>query len=342
MCSSVELSGKAKVSLQGALGDRWSTRLSGATLAHQVDGWSTLTVAVALTPAELGDVKLADYPATAELSWDSRALFRGHLAASEIRGGSRLVLTYGDDLRLVGKRTTDAFGKKQSLEELLRKMASAVEMRPRFLGNFGEVLPSFPQSGRTQLELLSALADQHGFFFVTRSVSDEIVFFRPGESVSEARIDASMQSAETHIAQSSDGSFDRIALRYFDAGTQEPKEASLGRDVLYGPISGFTDKSVFREKLQWKTAKGEFEAHVTDPSGFERAQSWLASHFSKRALLQERVTLSCYEPVALPGDRVEVTKTETPAISDGMYLVTGLRVDVGAAIPRATLALARA
>jgi hypothetical protein len=339
MRASAELAGKAKVALSD---DRWAKRLAGASFTQSVDGWSTMTVAVAMAPKELRDAKLADYPSTAELEWNSRALFRGNLVAGEVRGASQLVLTYGDDLRLVGKRTTDGFGKKQSLEELLRKLATGIGMRPRFLGSFAEELPSFPQGGRTQLDVLLALAEQQGFFFVTRSVSDEIVFFRPGEHVARVAIDASAQASSTVFGQSSEGSFERIALRYFDVASQAPKEASLGRDALYGPIAGYTESSTFRDKFQWKASQGEFEAHVTERSGFERAPSWLSAHFSKRALLQERATVVCHEPVALPGDRLDLSKSSAPALADGAYLVTGLRVDVGASIPRGVLSLARA
>lgn len=334
-----ELSGKAKVDLAG---EKFDKRLVNAVFTQSVDSWATLTVTVAVTPKELETLKLSDYPASGAMAWAGRAMFRGNLVSVEVRGTSQIALTYGDDLRLVGKRTADSFGKKQSLEDTLRKVASAVEMRPRFLGDFSEVLPSFPQSGRSQLDLLTTLADSQGFFFVTRSVADEILFFRPGQQVATAGFDTEAQAGMVTFTQSGEASFDKIALRYFDANTHESMEAKLGSEALYGPIAVFTATSAFRDKLKWKTAQGEFQTHVTDRSGYERAEAWLAAHFSKRALLQERVTVRCHEPVALPGDRLDVSKSPVPAVGNGAYLVTSLTVDVGSAVPRSTLTLARA
>jgi len=334
-----ELAGKAKVTLGG---EKWESRLSGVHFSQQLDRWATLTAAVAATPVELEKMKLSDYPATAEFAWDGRALFRGSLVGVEVRGSSQIVLTYGDDLRLVGKRTADGFGKQQTLQDTLRKVASAVEMRPRFLGDFSEVLPSFPQGGLSQLDLLSSLADKHGFFFVTRSVADEIVFFRPGQQLASASFDAEAQAGSITFQQSGESSYDRIAIRYFDSKSLHTKEAKLGADELYGPIAAFTGSSSFREKLGWKTSKGHFETHVTDRSGFERAQTWLSAHFSKKVMSQERVTVRCHEPVALPGDKLELTKCPVPNVANGAYLVVAIAVEVGSAIPRATLTVMRA
>ncbi len=334
-----ELVGKTKVTLGG---DKWESRLGGVHLTQALDSWATLTATVAATPAELEKMKVADYPATAELAWDGRALFRGSLVGVEVRGSSQVVLTYGDDLRLVGKRTADSFGKQQTLQDTLRKVASAVEMRPRFLGDFSEVLPSFPQSGLTQLDLLMSLADKHGFFFVTRSVADEIVFFRPGQQLASASFEVEAQAGTVNFQQSGEASYDRIAIRYFDSKSLESKEAKMGSDELYGSIAAFTGSSSFREKLKWKTSKGQFETHVTDRSGFERAQSWLSAHFSKRVMSQERLTVRCHEPVALPGDKLNITKCPVPSISNGAYLVVAISIDVGSAIPNSTLTVMRA
>lgn len=336
MRSVAELSGKADVKLAG---ERWAERLASATFSQTVDGWATLVVHVVVTAKELEALKLSDYPATAELSWDQKALFRGNLVGVDVAGATQLALTYGDDLRLVGKRTADGFEKKTSLQDILKKIATAVEMRPRFLGSFDEILPSFPQSGQSQLDLLLALADQQGFFFVTRSVADEIVFFRPGQHVSEGKIDLETQAGTVSFSHSSEASFQRIAVRYFDDATQKPKESQLGADDLYGSIAAFTGN---RDKRQWRTAQGDCQAHVTDASSYERAQSWLAAHFSKRAMSQERMVVRCHELVALPGDKLDLSKSPVPAVANGTYLVVGLTVDVRSAIPRATMTVARA
>ncbi len=306
-----------------------------------LDAYATFTVVLAADAPTMRRWKTSDCPAEASLTWAAKKIFAGHILKAEIWGVSRIHLTYVDGLYLASKESGNSFMKQQTLRDALQKLAAGCGLQPQFRGTFAELLTGFQHGSSSSLEVIQMLADKHGFHFTSRSGSSHLLFIKSGEGFGSASVDVASDGAQVSFRQSAETSYDTIQFRYFDSKTAQPADTKLMKGQLYQPLSGFTAASSFQEKTKWKTACGKIETYMTDRHHFDGGQRLLAEQLSKRAMAQEALQVVCFEPLALPGDKLSATNCPSTS-QDGAYLVSGCEITINSALPRLTLTAMRA
>ena len=311
--------------------------LSSIHLTQELDNFATLTVAVARTQAQMSTMstlKPPDFPTETTLTWAGRTIFRGHILSADVTGGSRCDLTYVDSLYLTSKQHLNRFIKDQSLRECLRSLAETSGLKVDFRGSFNETVSGLSHGTLSCLEIMGNLADKYGFHFVTHATSQAVVFIKPPEGISRVQLDASQKATSLTSRLSSAGTYDKVRYQYFDLENAQAKENTLHASQLYRGTGN-------QQKSRWRTAAGTVEVPLTDRRHFQTGQDVLAGHFTKKAQGQEAVQVACFEPLAMVGDSVQLTKTVTPGIHDGAYLAAASDIRITSAVPKMVLQLVR-
>jgi hypothetical protein len=331
--------GKLKLDLNS---QTFQKSIVDATFDSILDDSSILTVTVAHSPVHNKDRKLSHYPESANLNWDSKLLFQGHILSVEVLGASKTRLTYRDPLYLASKTSVNEFSKQETLETAIRSMISQIGLGCRFSGDFGENWNSFSQTNETILEALTSLSYSAGFFFSCKSAGDSVALIRLGSYLNSANIDVQKQAVAFSSSHSISEEVSEFAYSYFEPGGQETQYKNLTRSDLLGKTQSFSEHSTHREKAQWRLSKGKMETFETDVSQHENGGSAFRNEFSKRAMAQEMVTLRLHEPLAWPGDRIELKNTSAPSVQDGAYFVQSARLKIHSSLPLLDLTAIRA
>jgi len=315
--------------------------IASAQWSAALDAPASFTVNLALPPTKVGGLKAADLPPEASFAWNDKGVFKGYLYATQARPHG-LTLEYRDLLTLAQKTHDNVFLKSQTLQSVLDKIASALGTSARCTGNFSTMLPAFSLSGPSYFEHLVELSGRYGFYFWCKSVAGHLAFQTIGESARTVSIDAATEVAALDSRQSVDASYSKVDFRFFDSNGMQSKEKRLEGDDLLAPLGPYKAHAGFRERAGWKLAAGKQESHVSDGHQFVLGEAIAKNQASKRRMGQERIALTGYSALALPGDQIDLKKPPSPSLSEGKYLVTEGRIVVRSAIPRAELVAVRA
>lgn len=316
---------------------KWNDCLNQVEFHSEVDHPSRLVVSLAVNAKELSQLNGGGLPASASLKWQDMGVFKGTLIHSRVVSHSQLVLTYADTLFAAKKTMLNGFYKKQSLKEILEKLSKEAGLKVRFQGGFAEKLPGLNVGGKTVFDLLTSLATKYGFYFSYRSFADTLYFVRIGASIKDQKLDCREEVADISIGQAGSEAYSQVTLRYFDPKSMETKEKKMAKSSLYGQLGGFTEHPTYRHKMDWASAAGSLESHVTDLYHFENAEDLLARELSKKLMAQETLRLKVYKPAALPGDKLKLSESPAGALQDGDYLVKSMSLFVNSALPYAEI-----
>ncbi|MCB0404652.1 MAG: hypothetical protein KDD51_07675 [Bdellovibrionales bacterium] len=334
MPDTAALLGKYELSLGN---QKWEEHLTQVEFHTELDEPSRLSVSVAVNAKELAKTSGGALPATASLKWQDMGVFKGTLIHCRTVSHSLMVLTYADSLFAAKKTMLNGFYKKQSLKEVLEKLSKEIGLRARFQGNFSEKLPGLNVGGKTIFDHFSTLAAKFGFYFSYRSFADTLYFVRVGESVKSQKLDCCTDTADVSIGQAGSEAYSQVTLRYFDPKSMETKEKKISKSTLYGHLGGFAEHPTYRHKMEWASAAGSLESHVTDLYHFENAEELLGQELSKKLMAQETIRLKVFKPIALPGDKLQLSEAPAGALQDGDYLIKSMALTVNSALPYAEL-----
>lgn len=329
---------REKTKYEVKLGDSGlEKRIASAELFTSLDEPSRFTVIIATRAELLAALSPDSLPQTASFSWNDKPLFQGHLAATKVVGHHRLQLEYSDELRLAKRTSENEFFKQQTLREVLEKLCKWVGLKASFVGSFSELLPGFSLGDRSLFDLMKELSYTYGFFFVSKSPTNGVTFFSLGQQVSTKNIDASKVVFDTELDQTAERAVDAVEVSYFDSAHPQGVKREVAQAALYKPLGGLTGHPGCAAKLKWKLAKGRMETHVTNSSQYDDAERAFRSQLSKQLMEQEQFRLSCFEPLASAGDKIELSKATAGNLENGAYLIRSSRVVVGSSLPKLEL-----
>lgn len=313
-------------------------RIINARFQQPLDSYSTLQVMIAIRPNDSTSL-LRHPPQNVELTWSDKGIFKGQLLSWDLLAPSRLKLLYVDKLFSSSKHMGNALIKQTTLGDYLSKTAETCGLRAQFCGDFSMPMAAFGQAGLPLLEGLSGLADKYGFFFATRSASDQLAFVRAGSFADSHQLDSSELLTSSDLRQSTHGCYEKVCLRYFDSRTMQASDTVLSSQEIYQPLSRFTNAQ-FQEKSSWHTATGTINVLATDRIHFNAGHNLLAGRLSKQAMTQDALWAVCFKPVALPGDKITLTHSAMQ-MADGDYLMGDCQIELSAAVPRMTFTAIR-
>ncbi|MBI4402697.1 MAG: hypothetical protein HY537_00970 [Deltaproteobacteria bacterium] len=317
------------------LGSQWKKRLVRAELDWKLDAPAFFTATVALDGKSVSSLQPSTFPKTTTLRWGDKEIFKGHLLSASISGHSRADFVFSDGLYLAKKISENEFMKHPFLQDTLSKIAGLIGLAPRFAGSLNESLPSFNFGGRPLYEHLIELSANYGFHFVCRSVSENLAIIRFGSTLQTVNLNCKSNAAHIAINQAAHSSYEEVELRYFGPGQSDAKEKKIGS--LSSPLSSMTNHPSFSEKKNWKLGYGRLEAYVTDQYHFESGDKLFRNQISKRWFEQEQLQVTCYQPLALPGDGLSVSNAPAGSAQNGNYLVKDCHIVVGSCHPKMEL-----
>jgi len=309
-------------------------RIVSAELYTTLDEPAKFTVTVATKAELLGKLSPDSLPQKASFAWNGKELFQGHLASTKIVGHHRLQLEYSDELRLAKRTSENEFFKQQTLREVLEKLCKWVGVSASFVGSFDETLPGFSLGDRSLFDLMKELSYTYGFFFVSKSPANRVTFFSLGQQVATKSLDVSKVVFDTQLEMTAERAVDAVEVSYFDSGDPQGVKREIGQAALYKPLSGFNGHAAYQAKLKWKLAKGRLETHVTNGGQYEGAEKMFRNQLSKQLMEQESFRLTCFEPLASAGDKVELSQATVPSLENGSFLVRSSRVTIGSSLPK--------
>ncbi len=299
-----------------------------------LDQSATLEAVVSLSPQDISRLASREIPQEASFLWADRTLFKGNLTGLTHLDPHRLRLSYRDALFGAQKSHENIFFKQQTLGECLDKLTAKIGLQTRYIGNFGEQVPSLNLTGPSLLDHLTTLAQEFGFYFFIKSTSGQICFLKVGSYVKDVETTSQSQVTNVSYGQSADHYYSQVNFKYLDQHSLESKEKRMGANDLYSPLSNFKDHSSYRDKTTWKNAKGSYEAHVNENYHFESGEQLLKNQLSKKLMEQESIKLSVFEPVGLPGDRIKIKNGAVSTQHEGNYLIKSCKITAAGSAPR--------
>ncbi len=311
-----------------------SKRVSSVEVHLGLDQSASLIAIVGVTAHESSSLSSRDIPQEAGFTWADRSFFKGHLSEVSHLDAHRIRLTYHDSLFAARKAHENLFFKQQTLQECLDKISSKIGLSARYIGNFGESIPSLNLTGPSFFDHLLELSHEFGFYFFAKASGDQISFLKVGSHVKDVDTDAKHMVTGLNHSQAAGNYYSQVNFRYFDQQNLESKEKRMSASDLYSPLSNFRDHSSFREKTSWKHAKGSFEAHVNENYHFESGEQLVRNQLSKRLMEQERLRMSTFEPVGSPGDRLSIKGGSISSSHEGAYLIKSCHIVAAGATPR--------
>lgn len=308
-----------------------------ATWDSSLDCSDSLTVRFVLPTKQ--ELSLDDLPKSAELKWQDRVFFKGHL-----QGFSRVTPhvvegTYKDALYKTERYESNALVQDCTLQDALDTLARVAGLTTRFHGTFADSVSSRYLGGKTVFRHLEELSQEYGFFFFSHAPSEVLHFYRLGAETSTAAVDWKEDVARFSSDVRSDLLVSGVDHRYFDPATQTGKTQTLRESDLYSPVQPLTQHDSFRAKKDWVYAKGHRSLKSEGKLAAQSVESVAKNSLSKQALFQEGVWLRFWKPVAMPGDTLDV-KGAGPVLS-GKYLVHSARLPIGTAHPYLDLRVVR-
>jgi len=311
-----------------------SKRVSQVEIQMALDQTASMSMMVSLTAQEAGSLSSRDIPQEASFKWADRSFFKGHLADVSHLDTHRIRLTFQDSLFASRKAHENLFFKQQTLQECLDKLASKLGLSTRYLGNFGETIPSIHLTGPSFFDHLGELSNEFGFYFFAKAASDQICFLKVGSHVKDVEIPSKSPVTGVGHTQSPNHYYSQVTFRHLDQHSLESKEKRMSASDLYSPLAAFRDHSGYREKTSWKHAKGSFEAHVNESYHFDSADQLVKNQLSKKLMQQESLRMTTFEPVGIPGDRLKVKGPAFSNSHEGAYLIRSCHIIASGANPR--------
>lgn len=336
-----ELRKKTKVEIDIGKGD-WTKRLGTAELFAALDESSRFTVTVALSPKEIAELPLSSVPKSANLTWNQKTMFRGHLSAMNILDGTCLLLEFSDELHLAKRISENEFFKQQTLHDILGKISGWLQVEASFSGDFGVVVPAFSVADRSIFDLITELSSNYGFFFFRSPSSSRISFLKLDRSYDQKTLKLGESVFGKSFQAHADSGFESVEVSAFDPGSASSKKREISGRTLYAPAAHFTQHSGYQVKASWPLAKGRFGTHAANISSFRGIDALFQQRLSKGLMGQEKRYAIAFEPVVLPGDCVEFGGRGILKVHEGAFLVSSVHLSVGAAIPRMEITAIRA
>jgi len=319
----------------------FENRMSRAEWCSELDKSDTLMVSLALSRKEAADFKLAQLPTRLSVKWQDRPLFKGGLLAAEQTGGSRFDLIYKDNLYALERRIEGGYLKNESLSNAVRGIVSQGKLEAKFFGDFSDLLPSIFLGDRTLYENLVFLADKFGFFFYFHGPSELVHFIRLGSSSASVQVDAGKSVYGIHASKRSDLSWGEVNCRVFDHRTLSTQNKKIASQSIYGSLSQVSGHSSYRTKQSWPFSQGEYEVNAHHATEFDDSQRRVNAPLAKKAICGETTQLTSYEPLALPGELLELSQTWNSDFHEGSYLVQKCLVTFQSSLPRAETFIVR-
>lgn len=322
--------------------DRFDKAVTGGELTTELNQPSEMSVRLSLLPKDLKQISISDLPDSLSVKWLDRGLFQGTLAGAQFGAQNTLILVYRDGLQAASKVIENGFIKKQTLQETLQKMVDATGLSAKFSGTFSDEISAYSLSERSVMEHWQYLSLEYGFHFVPRSFGKSMHFIKLGEGVQSASVDVKSQALSIHSSHAAAAFYDQANVHFFDPSELSSQEKTLSQGDLYGPLGVLKNSPAFKERQGWVGAKGNLEEHASTKEQFDSGDKRIKNRLSRLAVGNESVTVTCLEPLALPGDMLQVSNSQLSPALEGKYLVHGVRILVNSSRPRAEITGVRA
>ncbi len=311
-------------------------------LELKLDGVGRVVTRHAFASSKQASQAFSELPKTFSVKGSGKVLFSGELCSARTSGLNRFELEYRDGSDLLNRIYESEFVKGQRLEDFLKTVAGLVDYRPCFQGKFSQDLPGFDLAGRSFFEHLIQLGSEYGFFFFPHSATKELVFVALGAHRKESDFDGTKTAIRSLEAlRRSDGIFAAAEVLAFDPQEGQAKKIEISANAIYEPLGVFKDSPTFKERMGWKPANGRRETVAPSHQDPDKARQSLVCALSKRSMQGEQLTLSLFEHVGFPGDRLDVKLGREKAL-DGKYLIQQLQMRLDGARPQYDVVLGRA
>ena len=182
---------------------------------------------VRLVPPGKHTIVPKDYPATVEIKWQGKILFKGHLHGFTRVGVNGVSLRYMDSMYKLQRFESNSLLKDCTLQEGIDSLAKLAGLTTRFHGGFSDPLPSLYLGGKTAFQHLRDLSESYGFFFYAHAPSEVLHLYRLGAETQTMELQWKQDVAQFGVDVRSDLLVSGVDHRFFDPGAQAGQSKTL-------------------------------------------------------------------------------------------------------------------